>query len=177
MADYYTFGVVPADIGRYLPRVAFDATSQPTLTDAVAIIDDHAADLCAFLTGMGLSVQGVNAQPTTAMYRQCQRYILMRFAAQVIRARSQNSQTLADRLDEEADALMKRLREIPPDLCRRRRRTSCTATPTTPARSTRSRSCRSRGWRSTLPSTRCRGRACRHSHWCCTTRQARRRGR
>lgn len=116
MADYYTFGVVPADIGRYLPRVAFDATSQPTLTDAVAIIDDHAADLCAFLTGMGLSVQGVNAQPTTAMYRQCQRYILMRFAAQVIRARSQNSQTLADRLDEEADALMKRLREIPPDL-------------------------------------------------------------
>ena len=116
MADYYTFGVVPADIGRYLPRVAFDTTSQPTLTDAQAIINDHAADLCAFLTGMGLSVQGVNAQPTTAMYRQCQRYILMRFAAQVMRARQQNSQTMADRLDEEADALMKRLREIPPDL-------------------------------------------------------------
>ena len=116
MADYYTFGVVPADIGRYLPRIAFDATSQPTLVQAGEIIDDHAADLCAFLTGMGLSVQGINGQPTTAMYRQCQRYILMRFAAQVMRARQQNSQTMADRLDEEADALMKRLREIPPDL-------------------------------------------------------------
>lgn len=50
------------------------------------------------------------------MYRQCQRYILLRFAAQVIRARSQNSQTMADRLDDEADALMKRLREIPQDM-------------------------------------------------------------
>lgn len=116
MADYYTFGVVPADIGRYLPRIAFDATSQPTLTDAQAIINDHAADLCAFLYGMGVGPQGVFNQPTSAMYRQCQRYILLRFAAQVIRARSQNSQTMADRLDDEADALMKRLREIPQDM-------------------------------------------------------------
>jgi hypothetical protein len=116
MADYYTFGVVPADIGRYVPRVAFDTTSAPTLLQAADIIDDHAADLCAFLYGMGVGVQSVNGDPTLAMYRTCQRYILLRFAAQAARLRNQNNQTLADQLDEQADALMKRLREIPQDL-------------------------------------------------------------
>lgn len=116
MADYYTFGVVPADIGRYVPRFAFDTTSAPTLLQAADIIDDHAADLCAFLYGMGVGVQSVNGDPTLAMYRTCQRYILLRFAAQAARLRNQNNQTLADQLDEQADALMKRLREIPQDL-------------------------------------------------------------
>lgn len=116
MADYYTFGVVPADIGRYVPRFAFDTTSAPTLLQAADIIDDHAADLCAFLYGMGVGVQSVNSDPTLAMYRTCQRYILLRFAAQAARLRNQNNQTLADQLDEQADALMKRLREIPQDL-------------------------------------------------------------
>jgi hypothetical protein len=116
MADYYTFGVVPADIGRYVPRFAFDTTSAPTLLQAADIIDDHAADLCAFLYGMGVGVQAVNGDPTLAMYRTCQRYILLRFAAQAARLRNQNNQTLADQLDEQADALMKRLREIPQDL-------------------------------------------------------------
>ena len=116
MADYFTFGVVPADIGRYVPRFAFDTTSAPTLLPAADIIDDHAADLCAFLYGMGVAVQAVNGNPTLAMYRTCQRYILLRFAAQAARLRSQNNVTLADALDEQADALMKRLREIPQDL-------------------------------------------------------------
>lgn len=116
MADYYTFGVVPADIGRYVPRFTFDTTSAPTLLQATDIIADHAADLCAFLYGMGVDPQGVNNDSTLALYRQCQRYILMRFAAQSVRLRNQNSQTLADQLDEQADELKKRLREIPQDL-------------------------------------------------------------
>ena len=116
MADYYTFGVVPADIGRYVPRFAFDTTSAPTLLQAADIIDDHAADLCAFLYGMGVAVQALNNDPALAMYRTCQRYILLRFAAQAARLRSQNNVTLADALDEQADALMKRLRELPQDL-------------------------------------------------------------
>ena len=116
MADYYTFGVVPADIGRYVPRFAFDTTSAPTLLQAADIIDDHAADLCAFLYGMGVAVQALNNNPTLAMYRTCQRYILLRFSAQAARLRTQNNVTLADALDEQADALMKRLREIPQDL-------------------------------------------------------------
>ena len=116
MADYYTFGVVPADIGRYVPRFAFDTTSAPTLLQAADIINDHAADLCAFLYGMGVAVQAVNNDPALAMHRTCQRYILLRFAAQAARLRSQNNVTLADALDEQADALMKRLREIPQDL-------------------------------------------------------------
>ena len=116
MADYFTFGVVPADIGRYVPRFAFDTTSAPTLLQAADIIDDHAADLCAFLYGMGVAVQAVNNDPTLAMYRTCQRYIILRLAAQVMRLRSQNSQTMADKLDEEADAVMKRIREIPQDM-------------------------------------------------------------
>ena len=109
MADYYTFGVVPADIGRYVPRFAFDTTSAPTLLQAADIIDDHAADLCAFLYGMGVAVQALNNNPTLAMYRTCQRYILLRFSAQAARLRTQNNVTLADALDEQADALMKRL--------------------------------------------------------------------
>jgi hypothetical protein len=116
MADYYTFGVVPADVGRYVPRFAYDTTSAPTLTQAQDIIDDHAADLCAFLYGMGVAVQALNNNPTLAMYRTAQRYIILRLSAQVLRLRNQNSQTMADRLDEEADAVMKRLREIPQDM-------------------------------------------------------------
>ena len=110
MADFYTFGVVPADVGRYVPRFAYDTTSAPTLTQAQDIIDDHAADLCAFLYGMGVAVQALNNNPTLAMYRTAQRYIILRLSAQVMRLRNQNSQTMADRLDEEADAVMKRLR-------------------------------------------------------------------
>jgi hypothetical protein len=116
MADFYTFGVVPADVGRYVPRFAYDTTSAPTLTQAQDIIDDHAADLCAFLYGMGVGVQAVNNNPTLAMYRTAQRYIILRLSAQVMRLRNQNSQTMADRLDEEADAVMKRIREIPQDM-------------------------------------------------------------
>jgi hypothetical protein len=116
MADYYTFGVVPADVGRYVPRFAYDTTSAPTLLQAADIIDDHAADLCAFLYGMGVAVQALNNNPTLAMYRTAQRYIILRLSAQVMRLRNQNSQTMADRLDEEADAVMKRLREIPQDM-------------------------------------------------------------
>ena len=116
MADYFTFGVVPADVGRYVPRFAYDTTSAPSLAQAEDIIKDHAADLCAFLYGMGVAVQAVNNDPTLAMYRTAQRYILLRLSAQVLRLRQQNSQTMADRLDEEADAVMKRLREIPQDM-------------------------------------------------------------
>jgi hypothetical protein len=116
MADFYTFGVVPADVGRYVPRFAYDTTSAPTLLQAADIIDDHAADLCAFLYGMGVAVQALNNNPTLAMYRTAQRYIILRLSAQVMRLRNQNSQTMADRLDEEADAVMKRLREIPQDM-------------------------------------------------------------
>ena len=61
-------------------------------------------------------MQALNNNPTLAMYRTCQRYILLRFAAQAARLRNQNNVTLADQLDEQADALMKRLREIPQDL-------------------------------------------------------------
>ena len=116
MADYYTFGVVPADIGRYVPRFAFDTQSAPTLLQAADIINDHAADLCAFLYGMGVDPQGINGNPTLALYRTCQRYILLRFAAQSVRLRNQNGQTLADRLDEDADGIIDRLRKIPQDL-------------------------------------------------------------
>jgi len=116
MADYYTFGVVPADIGRYLPRIAFSTDSQPTLNDAVEIINDHAADLCAFLFGMSVDVQTLAAMPLSATYRNCQRYILLRFAAQVMRGRNQNDQTAADKFDEQADGIRDRLRTIPQDL-------------------------------------------------------------
>ena len=50
------------------------------------------------------------------MHRICQRYILLRFAAQVIRLRNQNSQTMADRLDEQADGLRNLLRSQPADM-------------------------------------------------------------
>lgn len=116
MAQVYLFGVVRTDIGRYLPRFAFDAISAPTETEADAIITDHAADLCAFLYGMGVNVQAVNDAPTSAMHHTCQRYILLRFAAQVMRLRNQNSATLADRLDDEAAGIIDRLRKLPQDM-------------------------------------------------------------
>jgi len=119
-SEYSTFGVIPADIGRYLPRVAFSPTTQPTDTQATDIIDDHAADLCGFLIGMGVSITTLAADPDATMYRNCQRYILLRFAAQVLRSRQQNSDTMADRLDDEAKQLWDRLRVHVQDMAKTR---------------------------------------------------------
>jgi hypothetical protein len=116
MAEIYEFGVTRSDVGRYLPRFAFDNISAPTETEGDAIITDHAADLCAFLYGMGVNVETLNAAPTSAMYRTCQRYIILRFSAQVMRLRQQNSATLADRLDDEAAGIIERLRKLPQDM-------------------------------------------------------------
>lgn len=116
MAQIYTFGVVPSDIGRLLPRIAFSTDSAPTQTQAEDIILDWSAELCAFLTGMGVAIQAVNDHPEYAMHRVCQRYITLRFAAQVIRLRNQNDQTMADRLDTQADGLKEILRTKPADM-------------------------------------------------------------
>jgi hypothetical protein len=116
MAEIFTFNVVPADIGRFLPRIAFSTDSAPTQLQAEDIIRDWAAELSAFLTGMGVGVQAINDHPEWAMYRVCQRYILLRFAAQVARLRNQNDQTMADRLDGQADGSKEVLRTKPADM-------------------------------------------------------------
>ena len=118
--EYSDFQVVPADIGRYLPRIAFSATTQPTDTQAVEIINDHAADLCGFLIGMGVNIPTLAADSGATMYRNCQKYILLRFAAQVLRARQQNSDTMADRLDDEAKQVWDRLRVHVQDMAKTR---------------------------------------------------------
>lgn len=116
MAEIFTFNVVPADIGRLLPRIDFSTNSAPTQLQAEDIILDWGAELSAFLAGMGVAVQAINDHPDYAMYRVCQRYILLRFAAQVIRLRNQNDQTMADRLDGQADGLKEVLRTKPADM-------------------------------------------------------------
>ena len=116
MSQVYTFGVVRSDVGRYIPRVAFASDSAPTETQADDIILDHAADLCAYLYGLGINVTQLDAQPTAALYRTCQRYILLRLAAQIMRLRNQNSQSAADRWDDEAQGILDRLRRLPQDL-------------------------------------------------------------
>lgn len=116
MAQVYLFGVVKADIGRYLPRIPFTNETAPTSAEADAILLDHAADLCAFLYGMGVDVESLAAAPTSAFYRSCQRFILLRFAAQVMRLRKQNDEGAAEAFDGQADALMERIRKIPQDL-------------------------------------------------------------
>jgi hypothetical protein len=116
MAQVYLFGVVKADIGRFLPRIAFTTDTAPTATEADAIIVDHAADLCDFLYGMGVDVASLDAAPTSAFYRSCQRFILLRFAAQVMRLRKQNDEGAADAFDGRADGLMERLRKRPQDM-------------------------------------------------------------
>ena len=118
--EYSTFGVLPADIGRYLPRIAFSPTTQPTDTQADAIIIDHAADLCGFLIGMGVSITTLAADSGATMYRNCQKYILLRFAAQVLRSRQQDSQSMADRLDDEAKQQWDRLRVHVQDMAKTR---------------------------------------------------------
>jgi hypothetical protein len=112
----YKFGIVRTDIGRLLPKIAFASDSTPTSTQADDIIDDHAADINGFLIGMGVDVQGLDAQPTVPMYRMAGRYILLRFAADVIRMRNQNSNTAADEWDRQASELMDRLRKLPGDM-------------------------------------------------------------
>jgi hypothetical protein len=116
MAEIFTFDVVPADIGRLLPRIVFSTDTAPTQLQAEDIILDWGAELSAFLSGMGVAVQAVNDHPTYALYRVCQRYVLLRFAAQVIRLRNQNDQTMADRLDAQADGLKDVLRKTPADM-------------------------------------------------------------
>lgn len=112
----YKFGIVRTDLGRLLPKVAFANDSTPTSAQADDIIDDHAADINGFLIGMGVDVQGLDAQPTVPMYRMAGRYILLRFAADVVRMRNQNSNTAADEWDRQAAELRDRLREMPADM-------------------------------------------------------------
>lgn len=112
----YKFGIVRTDIGRLLPKIAFTNDSTPTSAQADAIIDDHAADINGFLIGMGVDVVGLDAQPTVPMYRMAGRYILLKFAADVIRMRNQNSNTAADEWDKQAEDLMERLRRLPGDM-------------------------------------------------------------
>lgn len=116
MAQVYLFGVVKADIGRYLPRIAFSTESAPTALEADEILVDHAADLCAYLYGMGVDVQFLATATTSALYRTCQRFILLRFAAQVMRLRNQNDTTAAAGWDAEADRIIERLRKLPQDM-------------------------------------------------------------
>jgi hypothetical protein len=118
--EYSTFGVQPSDIGRYLPRIAFSTDTQPTLSDAQEIINDHAADLCGFLIGMGVNIPTLAADSGATMYRNCQKYILLRFAAQVMRGRQQNSFTAADEWDREAKELWDRLRVHVQDMAKTR---------------------------------------------------------
>lgn len=112
----YKFGIVRTDIGRLLPKIAFAVDSTPTSAQADEIIDDHAADINGFLIGMGVDVQGLDAQPLVPMYRMAGRYILLRFAADVIRMRNQNSNTAADEWDRQADELRNRIRKMPADM-------------------------------------------------------------
>jgi len=112
----YTFGIVRADLGRLLPKIAFANDSTPTSAQADSIIEDHAADINGFLVGMGVSPQGLDAQPTVPMYRMAGRYILLKFAADVVRMRNQNSNTAADEWDKQAYDLMERLRKLPGDM-------------------------------------------------------------
>ena len=112
----YKFGIVRTDIGRLLPKIAFANDSTPTSAQADDIIDDHAADINGFLIGMGVDVVGLDAQPTVPMYRMAGRYILLRFAADVVRMRNQNSNTAADEWDRQASELMDRLRKLPGDM-------------------------------------------------------------
>ena len=112
----YKFGIVRTDLGRLLPKIAFANDSTPTSTQADDIIDDHAADINGFLIGMGVDVQGLDAQPTVPMYRMAGRYILLKLAADVIRMRNQNSNTAADEWDRQAADLRDRLRNMPADM-------------------------------------------------------------
>jgi hypothetical protein len=112
----YTFGIVRTDIGRLLPKIAFANDSTPTSAQADSIIEDHAAEINGFLEGMGVSPQGLDAQPTMPMYRMAGRYILLKLAADVVRMRNQNSNTAADEWDKQAYDLMDRLRKLPQDL-------------------------------------------------------------
>jgi len=112
----YTFGIVRTDIGRLLPKIAFANDSTPTSSQADSIIEDHAAEINGFLEGMGVSPQGLDAQPTMPMYRMAGRYILLKLAADVVRMRNQNSNTAADEWDKQAYDLMDRLRKLPGDM-------------------------------------------------------------
>jgi len=116
MAQVYLFGVVKADIGRYLPRIAFDTETAPTALEADEIVIDHAADLCAYLYGMGVNVESLAVATTSALYRTCQRFIILRLAAQVMRMRNQNDTTAAEAWDGEADRIIERLRKLPQDM-------------------------------------------------------------
>ena len=112
----YTFGIVRTDIGRLLPKIAFANDSTPTSAQADSIIEDHAAEINGFLEGMGVSPAALDAQPTIPMYRMAGRYILLKFAADIVRMRNQNSNTAADGWDQQANDLMDRLRKLPGDM-------------------------------------------------------------
>lgn len=111
MADYSTFGVVAADLSRYVHRLQFDADTSPTLTQAGEVIAERAAEWCAFLHSIGVDWESVAADATSQGYLMSRGWIGRAAAIDMHRAKGITNTELAIALAEERDRLRDTMRD------------------------------------------------------------------
>jgi hypothetical protein len=112
MATLTTFGVAATDIAERLQNYGVGTATGPTQTQVDAIIDGQAGLWCSLLYGMGVvAPQSVTA--THPVFQLSREWIILRSAAQAMRARERFNPDLANAWIEETDALWERVKAMP----------------------------------------------------------------
>ncbi len=111
MSSFSTFGVTASTLGRYVHRLTFDASTSPTATEAGELINDRAAEWCAFLDSIGIDFTAFSSDTASQGYRLSQSWIGRAAAIDADRARGHQNTELAIAMADERDAIMQRVRE------------------------------------------------------------------
>jgi len=104
-----TFGVTATVLEGYAHRLALNATTSPTDTQADEMIQDRGAEWSALLQSVGVDVAGID--PTSQLYRLSRRWVIAATLHDVMRARERTVTPIVESFGAEADALRDRVLE------------------------------------------------------------------
>ena len=104
-----TFGVTPSVLEGYAHRLALNATTSPTDTQADEMIQDRGAEWSALLQSVGVDVASID--PASQLYRLSRRWVIAATLHDVMRARERTVTPIVESFGSEADALRDRVLE------------------------------------------------------------------
>ena len=109
---FSTFGVTSSTLSRYVHRLTFDTDTSPTATEAGEIINDRAAEWCAFLDSVGIPAATRDGWAATdESYRLSHSWIARAAAVDCSRARGHRNTELEIAMAEERDAIKQTMRD------------------------------------------------------------------
>ena len=104
-----TFGVTATVLEGYAHRLALNATTSPTDTQADEMIQDRGAEWSALLQSVGVDVATID--PASQLYRLSRRWVIAATLHDVMRARERTVTPIVESFGSEADALRDRVLE------------------------------------------------------------------